>query len=65
MIEGKLQETSNLSNSTARATDLTKITTYENHGYSEGFLEPRNLRYLIELKRVEQLIQLPVLSNFL
>lgn len=59
---GKLQETKSLSNSMARATDLTKMTTWT--GVSRVVERGAEDAYLIELKRVEQLVQLPVLANF-
>ena len=63
-ILGKLHDTRSLSSSIARATDLTKMTTY----YSD--IQPCSIRtgrgtHLIEVKGVQKLVQLPVLANLL
>lgn len=64
LILGKLQDTRSLSNSIARATDFTKMTTFTSirRRKSRFSLE---VTYLIELEAVQQFIQLPVLPNLL
>lgn len=54
-MEGKLHETKSLSNSTARATDLTNITTC--YALSKMVMENDSFpAHLIELKGVQQLV---------
>lgn len=62
LILGKLQETRSLSNSMARATDFTKITT---SGRVEQQWESVNeCLYLIKFEGVEQIVQLSVFADF-
>jgi hypothetical protein len=47
----------------ARATDFTNITTF---GYAQSNWSERNFDcYLVEFQSVQQVIQLPVLANFI
>jgi len=63
LILGKLQETRSLSNSMARATDFTKMTTSRRvEQMGESLYK---CLYLVKFEGVEQIVQLPVFADFL
>lgn len=63
LILGKLQETRSLSNSMARATDFTKMTT--SRRVEQQWERVNECLYLVKFEGVEQIVQLPVFADFL
>ena len=65
-ILGKLQELSSLSNSIARCTDLTKITTYRSTTQYNWLWEKKSAdTYLVKFQSIKKIVEFTVFGCFL